>query len=64
MVTVLIRLICIPVLVFVGLKDLWDRQLFLRLDGVPPMAAMTGLSIFNINFMLKRRKMFNYSHTA
>ena len=64
-VTVLIRLVCIPWLVYNGFNDLIGLNIVFKLDGLPPVIAMLGLSAFNIQFLMKRKAMFNYtSQTA
>ena len=59
-VTVLIRLLFIPGLVVASVKSLYDLGILLSLDGLPPLAAVGGLSFFNACFLAKRKHMFNF----
>ena len=59
--TVLIRLVCIPALLYFSYWDISNLGLFGKLDGLPSMLAVAGLNFFNVQFLLKRKAMFNYS---
>ena len=63
-VTVLVRLVFIPALAVMSVKNLWDLGVLWKLDGVPGLTAISGLSIFNVQFLIKRKAMFNYTANA
>mmetsp|Transcript_10041 Transcript_10041/g.25509 ORF Transcript_10041/g.25509 Transcript_10041/m.25509 type:complete len:205 (-) Transcript_10041:49-663(-) len=61
-VTVLVRLGLIPYLFFVTFRDFLHQGIFFTRYGFPGLASVTGLMIFNVNFLIKRQHMFNYKH--
>jgi len=63
-ITILVRLVFIPALAVMGVKNLWDLGVLWKLDGVPGLTAISGLSIFNVQFLIKRKAMFNYAAKA
>ncbi|UPQ99039.1 hypothetical protein HOP50_03g23450 [Chloropicon primus] len=60
-VTVLVRLVFIPGLALVSIRNLYGLGVLFKPSGMPGLSAVLGLSIFNIQFLLKRKAMFNYS---
>ena len=58
--TVLVRLVIIPALVILSFKNLYELDVLFKLEGVPSLTAVLGLSFFNAQFLLKRKAMFNY----
>ncbi|WZN59006.1 hypothetical protein HKI87_01g05310 [Chloropicon roscoffensis] len=59
--TVLVRLVIIPALVILSFKNLYELDVLFKLEGVPSLTAVLGLSFFNAQFLLKRKAMFNYT---
>ena len=59
--TVLVRLVIIPALAILSFKNLYELDVLFKLEGVPPLTAVLGLSFFNAQFLLKRKAMFNYT---
>ena len=63
-VTFLIRLVYIPALAFASVKSVYDLDIHLKASGVPALTAVAGLTLFNVQFLIKRKKMFNYGGNA
>ncbi len=61
LVTFVVRMLGIPALVVWSAVNLTGLGVATNIHGVPGWTAVIGLSVFNIQFLIKRKRMFNFT---